>query len=73
MYPVIKIENGVPRHPLYRMAEPVNFTLNKDETITKKTTVDGELTVGKTKFVPIDGHEIRAARAMGISMGDKRK
>ncbi|MBR5287391.1 MAG: 6-phosphofructokinase, partial [Clostridia bacterium] len=28
---------------------------------------------GKTKFVPIDGHEIRAARAMGISMGDKRK
>ena len=31
MYPVIKIENGVPRHPLYRMAEPVNFTLNKDE------------------------------------------
>ena len=29
------------------------FTLNKDETITKKTTVDGELTVGKTKFVPM--------------------
>lgn len=29
------------------------FTLNKDETITKKTTVDGELTVGKTKFVPL--------------------
>ena len=28
---------------------------------------------GKTKFVPIDGHEIRTARAMGISMGDKRK
>ena len=28
---------------------------------------------GKTKFVPIDGHEIRAARAMGISLGDKRK
>lgn len=29
------------------------FSLNKDETITKKTTVDGELTVGKTKFVPL--------------------
>ena len=29
------------------------FTLNKDETITKKTTVDGELTVGRTKFVPM--------------------
>ena len=29
------------------------FTLNKDETITKKTTVDGELTVGNTKFVPM--------------------
>ena len=29
------------------------FTLNKDETVTKKTTVDGELTVGKTKFVPM--------------------
>lgn len=29
------------------------FTLNKDETITKKTTVNGELTVGKTKFVPM--------------------
>ena len=28
------------------------FTLNKDETLTKKTVVDGELTVGKTKFVP---------------------
>lgn len=31
----------------------VIFTLNKDETQTKKTTVDGELTVGKTKFVPM--------------------
>ena len=29
------------------------FTLNKDETVTKKTTVDGELTVGRTKFVPM--------------------
>lgn len=29
------------------------FTLNKDETKTKKTTVDGELTVGGTKFIPV--------------------
>ncbi len=33
--------------------DQVIFTLNKDETQTKKTTVDGELTVGKTKFVPM--------------------
>lgn len=33
--------------------EEVIFTLNKDETKTKKTTVNGELTVGKTKFVPM--------------------
>jgi len=29
------------------------FALNKDETLTKKTVVDGELTVGKTKFIPL--------------------
>lgn len=29
------------------------FTLNKDETQTKKTTVDGDLTIGKTKFIPM--------------------
>ncbi len=33
--------------------DEVIFTLNKDETVTKKTTVDGELTVGRTKFVPM--------------------
>lgn len=33
--------------------DEIIFTLNKDETQTKKTTVDGELTVGKTKFVPM--------------------
>lgn len=33
--------------------EEKKFTLNQDETQTKKTTVDGELTVGKTKFVPM--------------------
>jgi phage minor structural protein len=34
--------------------DEIIFTLNKDETQTKKTTVDGELTVGKTKFVPLE-------------------
>lgn len=34
--------------------DEVIFTLNKDETLTKKTTVNGELTVGKTKFVPLE-------------------
>ena len=29
------------------------FTLNKDETQTKKTTVDGELTIGRTKLIPM--------------------
>lgn len=28
------------------------FSLNKDETRTKKTVVNGELTVGTTKFIP---------------------
>ena len=30
---VIDIENGVPRHPQYRMKEPVNFTMLKGEHI----------------------------------------
>lgn len=31
MQPVIEIENGVPRHPLYRMKEPVNFRMERGE------------------------------------------
>ena len=38
------------------------FTLNKDETQTKKTTVDGELTIGKTKFIPM------AATSQGLNI-----
>ena len=38
------------------------FTLNKDETQTKKTTVDGELTIGKTKFIP------RADTSQGLNI-----
>ena len=30
------------------------FSLNKDETRTKKTVVDGELTVGDCKFIPYE-------------------
>lgn len=33
MQPTIEIENGVPRHPLYRMKEPVNFRMERDEHI----------------------------------------
>ena len=31
MYPVIQIENGVPRHPSYRMREPVRFVMEVGE------------------------------------------
>ena len=31
MQSVIEIQNGVPRHPQYRMKEPVNFILGKEE------------------------------------------
>ena len=43
---------SIQRTKVYYNDEKI-FTVNKDETITKKTTVDGELTVGKTKFVPM--------------------
>lgn len=33
MQPIIKIQNGIPRHPQYRMKEPVNFILEKGEHI----------------------------------------
>lgn len=33
MQPVIEIVNGVPRHPLYRMKEPVNFRMERGEQI----------------------------------------
>ena len=31
MKPIIEIQNGVPRHPLYRMKEPVNFCMLRGE------------------------------------------
>ena len=33
MQPIIEIQNGIPRHPQYRMKEPVNFILEKGEHI----------------------------------------
>ena len=31
MQQVIEIINGIPRHPLYRMNEPLNFSMGFDE------------------------------------------
>ena len=54
--------------------DEVIFTLNKDETQTKKTTVDGELTVGKTKFVPMPtASEGLVARNYGLREPDFRR
>lgn len=33
MQPIIEVINGVPRHPSYRMKEPVNFVMNPGEQI----------------------------------------
>lgn len=33
MHPIIYVKEGVPRHPLYRMKEPVNLSVNKGEQI----------------------------------------
>ena len=33
MQPIIEIVNGVTRHPLYRMKEPVNFRMEAGEHI----------------------------------------
>ena len=33
MQSIIEVINGVPRHPSYRMKEPVNFVMNRGEQI----------------------------------------
>ena len=33
MKPIIQVTNGVPRHPSYRMKEPVNFVMEQGEHI----------------------------------------
>ena len=49
MQKVISIENGIPRHPLWRMAEPVNFELLDHEHIA----IVGPNGGGKTMLVDI--------------------
>lgn len=46
---VIKITNGVTRHPDYRMAEPVNLCINEGEQIA----IVGENAAGKSRLVDI--------------------
>ena len=50
---VIKVENGVPRHPLWRMAEPVNLEIKRGEQIA----IVGDNAAGKSRLVEIlTGH-----------------
>lgn len=46
---IIDIENGVTRHPDYRMAEPVNLTINDGEQIA----IVGDNAAGKSRLVDI--------------------
>ena len=51
--PVIKITNGIPRHPLWRMAEPVSLEINRGEQIA----IAGGNAAGKSRLVEIlTGH-----------------
>ncbi|MDO4181845.1 MAG: ATP-binding cassette domain-containing protein, partial [Bacteroidales bacterium] len=49
MQDIIKIENGVTRHPMYRMKEPVNMTLTAGEHIA----IVGRNASGKSMLVDI--------------------
>ena len=50
---MIKIENGIPRHPLWRMAEPINLEIKKGEQIA----IVGDNAAGKSRLVEIlTGH-----------------
>lgn len=46
---IIEIQNGVTRHPDFRMAEPVNLRINKGEQIA----IVGDNAVGKSRLVDI--------------------
>lgn len=47
--PIITITDGIPRQPQYRMATPVNFTLNQGETLA----IVGDNASGKTMLIDI--------------------
>ena len=50
---MIKVENGVPRHPLWRMAEPITLEIKKGEQIA----IVGDNAAGKSRLVEIlTGH-----------------
>ena len=49
MQPVIHIKDGIPRHPLYRMKQPVNLTINRGEQIA----IVGANGAGKSRLVDI--------------------
>ena len=50
---IIKIENGVPRHPLWRMAEPINLEIKRGEQIA----IVGDNAAGKSRLVEVlTGH-----------------
>ena len=50
---MIKIENGIPRHPLWRMAEPINLHIEKGEQIA----IVGDNAAGKSRLVEVlTGH-----------------
>ena len=49
MQPIIEVINGVPRHPSYRMKEPVNFAMNPGEQIA----LVGPNGAGKSRLVDI--------------------
>ena len=50
---VIEITDGVPRHPLWRMAEPVTLQINRGEQIA----IVGDNAAGKSRLVEIlTGH-----------------
>ena len=49
MQPVINIKNGVPRHPLFRMQQPVNLTIDQREQIA----IVGPNGAGKSLLVDI--------------------
>ena len=53
MQNIIAIENGVTRHPLYRMKEPVNMTLATGEHIAVVGRTGQEKYIGRYDYRPV--------------------